>query len=166
MVWEHGQRHRERWWDSLWMIRGWISGDQRRGSNPTVVWSRLVGGLVAINFAFSHINWVSNHPLIDEVILFRGVALAHQAVSPSPKDWWLSSWKWWMYHQNCMGNPIENDGFHQGWEKPGNNQWDDPWEDPDYLLVNYPRSSCWWVSYNPSFWSGLTPLIPLKSPGL
>ena len=37
-------------------------------------YSMLVGGLVAINFLFSHINWECLIIPIDELIFFRGVA--------------------------------------------------------------------------------------------
>ena len=40
----------------------------------------LVGGLVAMNFEFSQKYWVYVIIPIDEVMFFRGVALAHQPV--------------------------------------------------------------------------------------
>ena len=55
------------------LIAGWFMSWTVPSTHGWLGVALLVGGLVAINLIFPEILGISNHPLIDELIFFRGV---------------------------------------------------------------------------------------------
>ena len=70
----------------IWIIEWWcFSYDRGMGWVMIMVINTwLVGGLVAIFGIFPLILGISNHPSIDELIFFRGVAQNHQPDNVKP----------------------------------------------------------------------------------